>query len=153
MKSLHRLVPILVVFASAAWMPSSSFAELAPWDQERVTTLAAELAKASNALYDTFLKEPQKTIGSGQAKDYYRLRQLVRLIKVEARQLSDALAKGEGYEPTLPIYNDLMTMVRDAREVSKRTFTSSFVLDKATAAGDILRQIAPYYDPNALKGS
>ena len=98
------------------------------------------------------MKEPQQTLGSGQQKDYYRLRQLVRVIKLESRQLSSALAKGEGYDPTLPIYEDLMTMVRDAREVSKRTFTSSFVLDKASAAGDVLRRMAPYYDPTALEG-
>ena len=150
MRSIHKIGLVVLVLAVIAWLPSASFAELAAWDQERVTALGAELAKASDALYDTFLKEPQQQIGSGQARDYYRLRQLVRRIKDQARQLSGALAKGEGYDETLPIYENLMTMVRDAREISKRTFTSNFVLDKAAAAGDVLRRIAPYYDPKAL---
>jgi len=152
MRSLHKIGPVVLVFVVSAWLPSTSFAELAQWDQERVTALGAELTKACDSLYDTFLKEPERTIGSGQSKDFYRLRQLVRRIKSEARQLSSALAKGEGYDQTLPIYDNLMAMVRDAREVSKRTFSSSFVLDKASAAGDVLRRMAPYYDPTALEG-
>jgi hypothetical protein len=151
MRSLHKIVPVVLVLAFAAWVPGASFAELAKWDQERVTALGADLEEACDALYDTFLKEPQKSRGSGQATDYYRLRQIVRRIKTEARHLSSSLAKGEGYDETLPIYEHLMTMVRDAREIAKRTFTSNYVLDKAAVTGDLLRRIAPYYDPKALE--
>jgi hypothetical protein len=151
MRSLHKIGPVVLILAVTAWLPSASFAELAQWDQERVTALGAELTEACDALYDTFVKEPEKGIGSGQARDYYRLRQVIRRIKTEARHLSASLAAGEGYDQTLPIYENLMTMVRDARELSQRTFTSNFVLDKAAAAGDVLRRIAPYYDPKALE--
>ena len=151
MRSLHKSVLVVLVLAFGAWLPSASFAELAKWDQERVTALGAELSEACNALYDTFVKEPQKTIGSGQSTDYYRLRQVIRRIKTEAKHLSAALEKGEGYDQTLPIYEHLMTMVRDARETAKRTFSSNRVLDMAAAAGDVLRRIAPYYDPKALE--
>ena len=151
MKSLHKIGRALLVIAVTLWLPSGGFAELAKWDQERVTALGAELEEACDALYDTFLKEPEKTIGSGQTKDYYRLRQILRRLKGEAKQLSSALAKGEGSDQTLPVYESLMVMVRDARETAKRTFTSNYVLDKATAAGDVLRRIAPYYDPKALE--
>lgn len=151
MKSLHKIGWALLVLAVTLWLPSGSFAELAKWDQERVTALGAELKEACDALYETFLKEPEKTVGSGQARDYYRLRQIVRRLKGDARQLSSALEKGEGYDETLPIYESLMVMVRDARETAKRTFNSNYVLDKAAAAGDVLRRIAPYYDPKALE--
>jgi hypothetical protein len=150
MRSIQKTGGVLLALAVTLWLPSGSFAELAQWNQERVTVLGAELSEACNALYDTFLKEPEKTIGSGQSRDYYRLRQLVRRIKGEAKHLSSSLAAGEGYDQTLPIYENLMTMVRDAREISKRTFTSNYVLDKAAATADVLRRIAPYYDPNAL---
>jgi hypothetical protein len=151
MKSHRKIGRVLLVLAVILWLPSGSFAELAAWDQERVTALGGELEEACGALYETFLKEPEKGIGSGQARDYYRLRQIVRRLKGEARQLSSALEKGEGYDQTLPIYESLMVMVRDAREIAKRTFTSNYVLDKAAAAGDVLRRIAPYYDPKALE--
>jgi hypothetical protein len=151
MRSLQKISPVLLVLAFAVWVPSASSAELAKWDQERVTALGTELTQACDALYDTFLKEPQSTVGSGQARDYYRLRQVVRRIKGEARHLSSALAKGEGYDQTLPVYENLMVTVRDARETAKRIFTSNFVQEKAAAAGDVLRRIAPYYDPTALE--
>lgn len=151
MKSLHEMGRALLVLAAILWLPNGSLAELAKWDQERVTALGAELKEACDALYETFVKEPEKGIGSGQARDYYRLRQIVRRLKGEARQLSSALAKGEGYDQTLPIYESLMVMVRDARETARRTFTSNYVLDKAAAAGDVLRRIAPYYDAEALE--
>ena len=151
MSSLQKIGPVVLVLAVIAWLPSASFAELAAWDQERVTALGAELTEACDALYNTFVKEPAKTIGSGQSKDYYRLRQVIRRVKTEAKHLSSALGEGEGYDQTLPIYESLMTMVRDAREISQRTFTSNYVTEKAAAAGDVLRRIAPYYDPKALE--
>jgi hypothetical protein len=150
--SVHKVGLFLLVLLLAVWLPSGSFAELAKWDQERVTTLGTEFATACGALSDSFLKEPQSAIGSGQRRDYYRLRQIVRRVKGEARHLSSALANGEGYDQTLPIYENLMVMVRDARETAQRTFTANFVPDKAAAAGDVLRRIAPYYDPGALEG-
>ena len=152
MRSLHKISPILLVLAFAVWVPSAGFAELAKWDQERVTALGAELAKACDALYDTFRKEPQSNIGSGQSSAYYRLRQLIRRVRGEARHLSSSLAKGEGYDQTLPIFENLSILVRDASENARRIFTSDFVMEKATAAGDARRRIAPYYDPKVLEG-
>jgi hypothetical protein len=152
MMSRQKIGLVVLVLALGVWVPGASFAELAKWDQERVTALAGELAEATNALHTTFVKEPPATVGSGQSRDYYRLRQMVRRIRSDARNLSSSLANGEGYDETLPIYESLMVSVRDARETAKRTFTSNFVLDKAAAAGDVLRRIAPYYDPNALSG-
>ena len=151
MRSIREIGPILLIVALAAWLPSASSAELAKWDQQRVTSIAGELAQACDALYDTFRKEPQSRIGVGRARDYHRLRQVVRRVKNEARHLSSSLARGEGYDETLPIYESLMEMVRTARDLSRRTFTSNFVLEKAAAAGDALRRIAPYYDPTALE--
>ena len=151
MRSLQRIASVLLVLAVVAWLPSGSSAELAQWDQERVTALAAELSAACDALYDTFVKEPVQGRGSANARDYYQLRQVIRRLKGEAKHLSASLAAGEGYDETLPIYESLMSMVRDARELSQRIFTSNYVLDKAAAAGDVLRRIAPYYDPKALE--
>ena len=45
----------------------------------------------------------------------------------------------------------LLPMVRDAREIWQRTFTSNDVLGKAAAAADVLWRIAPDYDPKALE--
>jgi len=69
MRSFHRIGLALAAFAITLWLPTGGFAELAKWDQERVTALSAELAKACDALYDTFVKEPESTIGSGRPRD------------------------------------------------------------------------------------
>lgn len=131
-------------------LPSQGMAELAKWDQDRVTKLAGELAKATTDLQTALRNEPTPTLGSGQSRSYYRLVQTVRRMRTEARHLAAELASGEGYEQTLPIYESLNVMANDAREEARRTFTSNFVLDKASAVGSVLMRIAPYYDPKAL---
>lgn len=45
-----------------------------------------------------------------------------------------------------------MVIVRDARVEIQKQFTSNQLLGKATAAGDALRRVEPYYDPKALSG-
>ena len=124
-------------------------AELTPWDQAKVTGLAQQLEDSAKSLYDTFYKQPVPGVGSGQAQDYRRLKQEVRRVRSEASELANALAKGEGREDTLPIYENLMTKVRDARELAARVFTTQDVQQRAADTRKLLNQISPYYDPDA----
>lgn len=149
---LGRLVPVFAaVLLSLA--PASANAELAPWDQAKVTGIAKHLESASQDLYDTFYKQPVPTVGSGQARSYQRLKQKIRGIRTQAKQLAGDLEKGEGLEATLPAYEDLMQLVRSARDDARSVFTTKDVADKAAAAREQLNQLGPYYDPNyeALK--
>lgn len=125
---------------------------LAKWDQQRVTKLAEGLSKAVDELNDEFYNQPPSTIGSGQSHSFLRLKQDIRRVRSEARHLKSALADGKGHDETLPIFEHLMVIVRDAREEVQKQFTSSQLLGKATAAGDALRQVEPYYDAKALSG-
>jgi hypothetical protein len=141
----------LFAFAAAVTLCASgpaARAELAAWDQQKVAALAQQLSKAASELYDTFYKQPVATAGSGQARSYYRLKQLVRHIRSEAGELAASLEKGTGYDETLPMYEDLMQTVRDARDEIRQTFTGIDVQEKASAARAILNQISPYYDPD-----
>ena len=131
-----------------ALVPSASRAELAKWDQAKVTTLAQQLADASAALYDTFYKQPVPGIGSAQSRSYQRLKQLVRRIKSEANELASSLKKGEGLEETQPSFEDLMQTVRAARENARSVFATNDVAEKAAAARALLNQLGPYYDPD-----
>lgn len=144
----RRFVAPAVGALVALLVSSVARAELAAWDQAKVAGLAKELVAASESLYDTFYKQPTQNIGSGQAAAFQRLKQKVRRIKTEARQLSDDLAKGDGREETTPSYEDLMQTVRDAREEARGVFSGQDVVAKATAARDVLNQLGPYYDPN-----
>jgi hypothetical protein len=121
--------------------------ELAAWDQPEVTALAKELETATHALYDTFVQKPAPSVGSMQSQTYYRLKQEVRLLRVEARELATSLAKGEGRDQTLPIYDHLMQLVRIARDDAAKTFNTQDVAERAAVARGVLNQLGPYYDP------
>ena len=124
-----------------------SRAELATWDQAEVTALGGKLETAADALYDTFIKKPPPTLGSMQIH-YYRLKQKVRLLRLEAREFAASLEKGEGREQTLPIYDHLMQLVRMARDDAARTFNTQDVGERAAAVRGVLNQLGPYYDPD-----
>ena len=140
----------VVVLAVVLGSAGAARAELTPWDQAKVSALAKQLHEASKALYDTFYKQPVPQAASGQANDYRRLKQEVRRIQSEARELADALAKGGSREDTLPVYEHLMEIVRSARTSSQRVFTTQDVQSRATDMRQLLNQIAPYYDPDAV---
>jgi hypothetical protein len=139
----------LACFAAAAFS-SASFAQLATWNQERVTAIAKEAGEKTSKLYDVFYKQPPATIGSAQARSYYELKQSVRRIRREAGHLASELESGKAQEETKPIYDNLAQMVDRATEESRRTFTSDDLLAAAMSAGDAIRRLAPYYDPKAM---
>lgn len=145
----HRLLAAVTLCGVfAAGTPAG--ADLAKWDQAKVTTLAKQLADASQALNDTFYKQPPPGAGSMQSRAYQQLRQKIRVIRMEAGAFSSSLAKGEGYEETLPSYESLMEMVRAARRDAQQVFSTADVQEKATAVRLVLNQISPYYDPDAV---
>ena len=123
-------------------------AELQNWDAAKVGALAAQLQTATHDLYDTFYRQPK--VGAGQSRPYYRLKQDVRHLRSEAKALAGALEKGAGQAETLPIYEDLMQVVRRAREDAQHVFTTRDVEEKASAVRALLNQLSPYYDPDAV---
>ena len=126
----------------------SARAELTAWDQAKVSGLAKQLQEATHQLYDTFYKQPK--VGAGQAKAYYRLKQDVRHLRSEAKGLAKALEKGAGHDETLPMYDDLMEVVRRARKNAAEVFSTQDVQQRATVVRELLNQLAPYYDPDAV---
>ena len=143
------LATAVLVLAFAVSLAAPAGAELAAWDQAKVAALGKQLNQAANDLYSTFYKQGPPQLGSGQGDDYRRLKQTMRRIQSEARELDAALAKGDGRDDTKDIYESLMELVRDAREDVQRVFTTKDVQDRATAMRQLLNQIAPYYDPDA----
>jgi hypothetical protein len=140
---------VSVALALTLGLARAGHAELTPWDQAKVTALGKQLSEAANNLYSTFYKAPVPQAGSGQGGDYRRLKQTVRRIQMEARELDGDLAKGKGREDTLDIYENLMMLVRQARDDARNVFTTQDVQNAASATRQILNQISPYYDPDA----
>lgn len=126
----------------------SARAELAAWDQPKVTALGNELVQATDALYDTFRKQPPPTVGSMQASSYHRLKQFVRMLHVVSRELARSLEQGEGREETLTLYENLMQLARSARDEAGRVFIVQDVSQRAAAVRQVLNQLGPFYDPD-----
>ena len=147
--SNHHLASLLgsLAIAGLLFAPSAR-GELAAWDQAQVTGLGKELTVATEALYDTFIKQPSPGLGSMQSQAYYRLEHLVRLLRIEARELATSLEKGGGREQTLPIYENLMQLVRSARDDAGKVFVAHDVGDRAGAVRGVLNRLGPYYDPD-----
>lgn len=139
----------VLAIALAVSLAAPAYAELTPWDQAKVAAIGKQLNQAANDLYSTFYKQPPPGAVSGQANDYRKLKQTMRRIQSEARELDGALAKGQGREDTVDIYESLMEFVRSARDDVRRIFTTKDLQDRATAMRQLLNQIAPYYDPDA----
>ena len=140
------LVASIVAIALAASLATPARAETA-WDQAKVTALAKQLDTAAQALYDTFYNQPKPIVG--QERAFYRLKQDIRHIRSDAKQLARELAKGAGREETQPGYEDLMQSVRRAQDSAARVFTTKDLNEKAGAARAVLNQISPYYDAAA----
>jgi hypothetical protein len=134
------VVSILALAAPAGAAPAQA------WDQAKVTELAQQLEQATDELWNTFRKQPEPTVGSGQSRSYYRLQQQVRQIRREARTLSRSLQKGAGHDEALPSFESMMETIRSAQDEARRVFSSAEVRDKAQAAREILNQLMPYFD-------
>lgn len=147
--SNHHLARLLGSLAIAGFLfVPAARGELAAWNQAQVAGLAKELTRATDALSDTFIKQQPPSLGSLQSRAYYRLKQMVHLIRIEARQLAASLEKGEGREQTLPIYQNLMQLVRSARDDAGKVFVAEDVGERAGAVRGVLNRLGPYYDPD-----
>jgi hypothetical protein len=138
----------IVSFLALAVSGATARADVVAWDQAKVTEIAKQLVTAAQDLYDTFYKQLPPTAGSGQSKEFYRLKQVTRIMKTEARELAEQLGKGAGHDETLPSYESLMENVRRARELGARIFATEDLKQKATAVRGLLNQLGPYYDPD-----
>ena len=146
--SIRHVVHAICLLAMLLLLPANARAELAAWDQAQVTALGKELVQATNALYETFRKQPPPSAGPMHSDSYHRLKQFVRMLHVVSQEFADSLAKGEGREQTLTIYDNLMQLARSARDEAARVFVAHDVGDRAAGVRRVLNQLGPYYDPD-----
>ena len=137
---------VLPVLAATIVLASAALAATTAWDQAKATQLARQLATSSSELYDTFYKQPVPNAASGQARAYHKLKDQVRRIRTEARQLARNLEKGEGRVETQGNFDFLMQVVRAAEDNARKVFSTAPVREKADAARAVLAQLAPYYE-------
>jgi hypothetical protein len=144
-RHLPRLLGSLAI-AGFLFAPSAR-GELAAWDEAKVTALAKELETATHVLYETYIEKHTPDAGTMQSQAYYRLKQEVRLLRVEAGWLAESLEKGAGRDETLPVYDHMMQLVRAARLDAGRVVVHD-VGERAAVVRGVLNQLGPYYDPD-----
>ena len=130
-------------------LSSPASAELATWDQARVTELAQQLVQASDAWEQAVRKQPGGEIGSGDAESGFGLGMKARVLKEQSQALAGHLAKGQGYDKTHNYYRSLKELIDDTEEIAQRSELEEPTMDAWAKVADLQRQIAPYYDPKA----
>lgn len=135
--------------AIAAVAASPAMAELAQWDQARVTAIAKGLAANANAWEQAVRRQPGISVGSGTAQEEFGLLNRAQVLREQSDALAGHLAKGDGHDKTLDLYRSLKEMVDDTGMEAQRADLDEPTLDAWAKFADSMRQIAPYYDPKA----
>lgn len=142
------------LFASAAALAvmaaSPALAELTPWDQDRVTSIAKELSAAADAWWQALRAQPETgVVGSGDAQDDSSMVDEARTLHEQAQALAGHLANGKGHDQTRDLYRDLEEIVGDQEVQAQRAELGEPTMDAWAKVADEMRQLAPYYDQKA----
>ena len=138
-----RPLPIALALLAAALCAAPAGAELAKWDQARVTQIAQQLTEASNAWW-TALREQPDVFGAALAPK-------AQVLEEQSRSLAGHLAKGKGHDQTRDMYLSLKEIADDTEVEAQRAELDEPTLAAWAKVADLLRQLAPYYDPKALE--
>ena len=147
MLGFRRTFAVGLAFAAAlAAAPSIARAELAKWDQARVTSIATELAEAVAKAALEVDKQKGSRVDVGKERAFYEFREDMRLAKNTSRHLSKELQNGGGREATYPTFKRLKVLRNDAAENARRADMPDSAIATITAAGELLVRLRPYYE-------
>ena len=125
----------------------AAHAQLATWDQDRVTKYAEDLVTACAGLEDSLNQIGIQNIANANA--LYQVQDTVRLLYTASRGLSGALKNGKGRDETLPRFKRIDTLRRDAEIEGRRADIPEQVFEKVFEVGSALILLRPYYVPAA----
>jgi hypothetical protein len=143
-KPWTRLARIAALALALA--PLRASAELANWDQQRVTAIAVELSQAVSVAEEEVDKQKGSRVDVAKERAFYEFREDMRLAKNTARHLARELQAGKGREETYPTFRRLQTLRNDAAENARRAVMPDQTVEKITSAGALLMRLRPYYE-------
>jgi hypothetical protein len=126
--------------------PALAAAELAKWDQPRVTAIATELSESVGKAVVEVEKAKGSRVEVGKERAYYEFREDMRLARNTAKHLAKELQAGKGREETYPTFRRLKTLRNDAAENARRADMPDDAIASITAAGELLNRLRPYYE-------
>ncbi len=133
------LAPVLLAAPDAR-------AELATWDQEKVTAIAEEISQAAQALRVALRRKPPRTLGQPGVRAFWVLRDEMQVIVSSSRRLHEALSQGAGMEETYPVYRRLLRTARRAYRETRNIGLGKPVPGKIDAIADAIRRIRRFYE-------
>jgi hypothetical protein len=136
----------LVGALAVAAVSVGAAAELAKWDQKRVTAIATELADAVSKAALEVEKGKGSRVDIGKERAFYEFVEDMRLAKNTSRHLAKELQDGKARDETYPTYRRLKTLRNDAAESARRAVTPDSTIDAITAAGELMNRLRPYYE-------
>lgn len=152
--SFSRTVCVLALtFGTPLFGAAPAGAELATWDQTRVTAIAQQLAAACDAWEQSVREQPGGGLGSGEAESEFGIGTKARLLREQSKSLAAHLAAGKGHDETRNFYRSLKEMIDDTEVLARQSELDGPTMDAWSKVADLQRQIAPYYDPKALDES
>lgn len=147
--TIARTFLLALAAGSALVLAKPATAELAAWDQARVTGIAKQLADAAEDWEQAVREQPGGEIGSGDAQEEFGIGMKARVIRENADALAGHLAKGDGYDKTHNLYRNMKEVIDDTEVLGQRAELDEPTMDAWSKLVDLQRQIAPYYDPKA----
>jgi hypothetical protein len=146
MESILRLRGITALCATLALLllPTAAFAELAKWDQARVTQIAEELAVALKDLRKEIRATPQITDPARQRARYEALED-VRIMTNSSKHLASQLKAGKGRDETSSTWRRLGLLRREFEENARKSLIPDPIMEKILKAGELLIRLTPYY--------
>jgi hypothetical protein len=142
----------IVAAGAAAFLlaAGAASAELAKWDQQRVTKYADDLETSTKELRRALEKLPIQQFAT-QQRAFYQVRDTIRMLDRAAGGLAEALENGEGMEATHPRFKRIMVLRDDAVEQGRRADIPNDVMEKVTPVGGALLNLRPYYEEEPRK--
>lgn len=140
---MHALAVAAILALVSALAPAPARAELEPWDQEKVTALATQLAPAVREARRAVQRDPASPDRSNPGMRRYL--DAVRRVETSSGRLATALQNGQGREQTQRTAELLRQHVRDAELRGAQVPTSRRSEVKIEPVKVLLDQLAPFW--------
>ena len=126
---------------------SDARADLAKWDQAKVTATAEELAQTTVVLRNGLRAKPPAMLGQPGRRAFFSLQEEVQVLVSTSRRLQRALADGAGMEETYPTFRRLVRAGRRGSSELRRIDLGQATRAHVEAVADGIRKLRPYYEP------
>lgn len=117
----------------------------AEWDQEKVATLADELAQAVVDVRRTARNVPRAGVQTGQEASWMRFEDNLRILANETKTMARQLHEGRTHDETLQRYQRMGMLVRDIQENARRIGIPKDLQEKLDIARVALDKFDAYY--------